>query len=323
MDNGHKRWFGMAPLFNPEDGITIIEPLQSGSGWWAGAPSILYDDEKFYLYYRLRKPRELGRGTNCFIAESSDGINFKTIWQASKEDLDTMSMEKAALVKSLEGKCRLYISFVDPADDKWRTDMLEADSFDKLDPKNRSKIFAADDVGIEGVKDPYVMIVGRKYYMLLSYAPSPERSAELKSEMHATADVYNTGLTKSHSALAVSSDGVNFDWFGDVFSPKDSGWDAYAARLSTVLYIPPVFNVFYDGSETVDENYEEKTGLAISFDLKHYERVTEAGPILTSPHASGSLRYMDAITLKDNIYYYYEYARPDGSHELRLNIVGL
>jgi len=93
--------------------------------------------------------------------------------------------------------------------------------------------------------------------------------------------------------------------------------------LSTVVYIPPVFNVFYDGSEGVNENCEEKTGLAISFDLKHYERVTEAAPILTSPHASGSLRYMDAITIKDKIYYYYEYARPDGSHELRLNIMEL
>jgi hypothetical protein len=30
---------------------------------------------------------------------------------------------------------------------------------------------------------------------------------------------------------------------------------------------------------------------------------------------------MDAITVKDQIYYYYEYARADGSHELRINIV--
>ncbi|HIE26871.1 TPA: hypothetical protein EYP66_06260 [Candidatus Poribacteria bacterium] len=323
MNKIHKRWFSIAPLFEPSGGATVIEPLSSGFGWWAGAPSVLYDDDvkKFYLYYRIRKPRELGRGTNCFIAESNDGVEFKTIWEASKDDLNTASMEKAALVKTLDGRSRLYISFVDSEDNRWRTDMLEADNFEQLDPAKRVKIITADDVGVEGVKDPYVMIIGRKYYMILSYAPSPKRAEELQRDMHATADVYNTGLTKSHSALAISSDGVNFHWLGDVFSPRESGWDAYAARLSSVLYIPPVFNVFYDGSASVAENYEEKTGLAISFNLQNYIRVTEDGPILTSPHASGSLRYMDAITVKDRIYYYYEYARPDGSHELRLNIV--
>ena len=275
--NISKKWFGMAPLFNPEDGITIIEPLNEGAGWWAGAPSALYDDEtdRFYLYYRRRKPRELGRGTDCYIAESKNGINFTTIWEANKSDFNSPSVEKSALVKTLEGKCRLYISYVDPEDNKWRTDMLEADSFDKLEPAKRTKIFTADDVGVEGVKDPYVIIVGRKYYMILSYAPSPKRADELKGKMHATADVYNTGLTKSHTALAVSSDGINYNWLGDVFSPRDKGWDAYAARISTIVYIPPVFNAFYDGSKTVKENYEEKTGLAISFDLRNYERVSD------------------------------------------------
>ena len=95
MQQAHKRWFGMAPLFDPAEGTTVIEPLSSGFGWWAGAPSVLYDDdvEKFYLYYRLRKPRELGRGTNCFIAESNNGIQFTTIWEASKEDLNDESHE--------------------------------------------------------------------------------------------------------------------------------------------------------------------------------------------------------------------------------------
>jgi hypothetical protein len=120
MTKAYKRWFGIAPLFEPNKGTTVIEPLSSGSGWWAGAPSVLYDDnvKKFYLYYRIRKPRELGRGTNCFIAESNDGVEFKTIWEASKEDLNTASMEKAAMVKTLDGRFRLYISFVDPEDNK-------------------------------------------------------------------------------------------------------------------------------------------------------------------------------------------------------------
>jgi hypothetical protein len=33
------------------------------------------------------------------------------------------------------------------------------------------------------------------------------------------------------------------------------------------------------------------------------------------------LRYLDAIVVGGVIHYYYEYARADGSHELRLNRV--
>ncbi len=330
MNQLHKRWLGLAPLFDPAEGITILEPLNPGPGWWVGAPSTLYDERtgKFYLYYRRRsktlgteKPRELGRGTNCYIAESVDGIEFSTIWEASKADLNTPSMEKAALALTLEGKAHLYISYVDPDDNKWRTDLIAGEHFNQLDVQNRIKIFTGDDINAEGVKDPYVLILGRLYYMILSYAPSPPRAKALSEQMHATADVYNTGITKSHTGLAVSSDGVHFRWVGDIFSPRESGWDAYAARISTLLYTPPVFTAFYDGSASVEENYEERTGIAISFDLRNYERVTEAGPILTSPHASGSLRYIDAIVVREQIYYYYEYARADGSHELRLNIV--
>ena len=323
MNRTHKRWLGIAPLFDPAEGITVLEPLNPGPGWWVGAPSVLYDEgtERFYLYYRRRKPRELGRGTNCYIAESRDGLEFSTIWGASKEDLNTPSMEKAALVITLEGKANLYISYVDPADNKWRTDLIQGDRFDQLDARNAVKVFTAGDINAEGVKDPYIFILGRLYYMILSYAPTPPRAGELGEQMHGTADVYNTGLTKSHTGLAVSSDGIRFRWVGDILSPGESGWDAYAARISTLLYTPPGFTAFYDGSASVAENYEERTGIAISLDLRKYERVTEDGPILTSPHASGSLRYMDAITVKDQIYYYYEYARADGSHELRINIV--
>lgn len=54
-------------------------------------------------------------------------------------------------------------------------------------------------------------------------------------------------------------------------------------------------------------------------DLKHYKRLTEDGPILVSPHASGALRYMDVVDMGDELFYYYEYTCADGSHELRLS----
>lgn len=69
----------------------------------------------------------------------------------------------------------------------------------------------------------------------------------------------------------------------------------------------------------MDENYEERTGLAQSLDLVHWDRITENAPALVSPHASGSLRYIDVLQTDEEVLYYYEYARPDGSHELRMS----
>jgi len=319
-----KRYIGVLLLFNPQKGITVLEPTGKGSGHWVGAPSVLYDEDtsKFYLYYRVRKPRPV-RGGECYIAQSNDGVKFSPIWQAKKEDLNSSSMEKSCIIKTLEGKYRLYISYVDPVDSRWRIDMMEASCPVDFNITRRKPILTASSSKCEGVKDPYVLTIGRRYYMIVSYASIYGTvNGELRKKMHATADAYNTGLIKSRTGLAVSNDGVNFNWWGDILSPgKD--WDAYTSRISCILYIPPVFTAFYDGSSTVKENYEEKTGLAISFDLMHYDKITEKKPILTSPYASGALRYMDGIIVEDDIYFYYEYAREDGSHELRMNKVRL
>lgn len=317
-------------LFEPEKGIIVATPPGRGSGYWAGASSILYDEEvgKFYLYYRLRRPRlvengrEIGRGYECRIAESKDGVNFETIWKADKSYFGGISLEKASLIKTLEGNYRLYISYVDPEDNRWRIDMMEADKVEDLDPTKKIKIFTSSDLGIEGIKDPEVIILGYLYYMIVSYAPSPENIDEsLKLKMHETADVYNTGITKSCTGLAVSSDGVNFKWLGDILSPRENSWDAYATRITSILYSPPVFYAFYDGSKDVSENYEEKLGLAVSLSLRDFEIVSTKGPILLSPHSSRSVRYVSVVPVFDKLYYYYEMAVADGSHELRVSVV--
>ncbi|HGE69805.1 TPA: hypothetical protein ENX78_03145 [Candidatus Poribacteria bacterium] len=321
MTDESKRWLSIIPLFNPEDGIKIYDPPGNGSGYWIGAPSVIYDNEKgkFYLYYRRRKPRELGRGYECGISESTDGINFKEIWTASKDKFGSISVERAGLVKTQDGKYRLYIGYVAPEDNKWKIDMIEADSPENFNPDTKRLVLAPENCGVEGVKDPYIMIIGGLYYMLVSYAPTPSIGSD--NSLHATADVFNTGKTSSNTGLAISGDGINWQWLGDVMSPPKSGWNAYATRATCVVYMPPVFCVFYDGGADVNENYEEKTGLAVTFDLKNYHHVSVQSPILVSPYSSGSLRYMDAIKLDGKIYYYYEYARLDGAHELRMNKV--
>jgi len=255
------------------------------------------------------------------IAVSEDGLRFDDVSCVTKEELGSPSLEKACLVKTLDGPLRLYISFVG-ADNKWRIEMLEADQPSELDPARRVQVLTPEDIGTEGVKDPVVLNVGGLWHMLVSYAPSPrEATPDLQGRMHATGDVYNTGITKSHTGLAVSEDGLRWRWEGDVLSPPEQGWDAYCTRIGSVVCLPPVFVGFYDGAATVEENYEEQVGLAVSFDLRNWRRVTTSGPIVASPY--GCIRYVEALQREEDIFYYYEYTRADGSHELRANRVPL
>lgn len=317
---GLKR-FGLPVLFDPAEGVTVREPLGEGPGWWAGAPSAIYDDEtsKFYLYYRYRKPREFGRGVECRIAESDDGLQFEDITRITQQQLDSPSVEKACLVKTPEDHFRLYISFVG-TDSKWRIEMMEAPRPSGFDAAQRVEILTAEDIRAEGVKDPVVLNIGGLWHMIVSYAPSPEQQdADQQRQMHASGDVYNTGVTKSHTGLATSEDAVQWQWQGDILSPPDEGWDAYCTRLNSVLHLPPVFVGFYDGSASVEENYEEQTGLAMSFDMRKWQRITLSGPVVASPY--GCIRYVEALQLERDVFYYYEYTRPDGSHELRANRV--
>lgn len=319
-----KRCLGVAPLFDPRKGVTVVKPPTEAPGYWVGAPSGIYDDEtsKFYLYYRTREPRPM-RGAECYVAESTDGINFTPIWQVRKKELNSPSMEKASLIKIPEGKYRLYISYVDASDNHWRIDMIEASHPADFNINERREVLTASSVRCEAVKDPCVLIVGRKYYMLVAYAvASKSLSADLKDKMHATADAISTGLVRCGTGLASSNDGINFEWHGPVLLPG-KGWDAYAAGISSILYIAPIFTAFYNGASAVTENYEERTGLAISFDLMHYDRLTQNEPMLISPNASHSLRYVNSVVVGNEVCYYYEYAREDGSHELRMNKMNL
>ncbi|MDA7618427.1 hypothetical protein N8703_03925 [Verrucomicrobia bacterium] len=313
-------WDGLKS-FDPEEGVVVMEPLGHGEGYWVGACSIVFDptEQTYYLYYRAREPRPV-RGGKCFVAQSKDGIKFETVWNTTKEALNTDSIEKGSLFRTRDGRWRLYLSYVDPSDQRWRVDLLEANHPSEFDIHQRTSILTARETGCEGVKDPFVMEVDGKIYMFLSYAPGDSTASETQQqEMHASSDIYNTGLSKSSSALAVSEDGIHFKWLGDIFAPGASGWDCHATRLGSVQLLPPLYLGFYDGGPSHLENYEEKTGLAVSLDLQQWHRITPEKPYLTSPHGSGSLRYLHPLELDQELRYYYEYARADGAHEIRMN----
>ena len=320
-------------LFDPDAAHVVVEPLAAGNGHWAGAPCALYlpDEGAFYLYYRRRRPRgaapsrgeEPDRGYACYVARSVDGRHFETIWSASKDAFgDSPSVEKSSLVRDADGRFLLYVSFVDSADNRWRIDVLEADSPADFDPASRRPVLTAADIHAEGVKDPYVVNVGGLWHMFVSYAPTPTLAdAPAREAMHATADVYNTGIAKSSTGLAVSGDGRNWEWQGDVFAPRERGWDSYCSRISSLARVGQQWLAFYDGSADVSENYEEQCGLALSADLRRFTRLSVNGPVVQSRGGSRSVRYVDALPVGENLYFYYECARADGAHDLRLSIL--
>lgn len=117
-----------------------------------------------------------------------------------------------------------------------------------------------------------------------------------------------------------SADGVNFEWQGEVLPPGDS-WDSKLTRVDTMAYVPPGFTVLYGGRSGIEETYEDRTGIAVSFDLKTFQKLTPHKPALQSVHATGSLKYSDIVVLDDAYVFYYECARVDGAHEIRMNRV--
>lgn len=318
-----RKWLGMPPMFDPAKGTTVRAPLGAGPGFWAGAPGVIFDDEagKFYLCYRLRRPLKEGRGFECRVAESEDGFNFRDIWTGTKEQFNSPSIERSALLKTPEGRFRIYVSYVSGDNGKWQIDVLEADSPEGFDPATRQMVLHPDDVDSEGVKDPYIFILGGMYYMFVPYGPKSGIEAESnQDQLHGTGNVFATSRIKHPTGLAVSPDGLKFRWMGDTVVPGE-GWDRNVARVSCVLWVPPVFCVFYDGRTGQGDVYEDRTGLSVSLDLVNYHKVTPDAPILQSPEGSGALRYMDAVPVGDEVFYYYEYCRADGSHELRVTKV--
>jgi hypothetical protein len=120
-------------------------------------------------------------------------------------------------------------------------------------------------------------------------------------------------MTTFPTGLATSPDGVSFDWTPNAL-PVGTGWDRYQARLTTVIDTDAGYVGLYDGSRDASENYEERTGLAVSSDLSSWTSITPDQPWRTSPHSTGSLRYGDIVAIGDTWFIYYEYARPDSAH---------
>ena len=266
----------------------------TGHGRWVGAPSAALDpDGGFVVVYRVRVTDQ--RGAATVVARSADGERLTTVAILDKGRFGAMSMERPAVVRTPPGRWRLYVCCATPNSKHWWIDALEADDPEGLADARPRTVFAGDDR--VGVKDPVVRVVEGRWQAWICCHPLDEPGEE----------------DRMTTAYATSRDGLAWSWHGTALAGRSGTWDARGARVTAVL---PDGRAAYDGRATKEENFSERTGLA---------RLAGADGRLV-PEGDGpvaDVRYLDVLPLPGGGYrLWYEAPLPDGSHELRTELVG-
>ena len=294
------------PLPRWEETAVVVEPPGDEPGSWAGAPSSIVADGWVYLAYRLRLPIGEGRGIANVVARSRDGVSFETVAEVTKDQFGAESLERPALVRTADGRWRLYVSVATPGTKHWRVDLVEAATPEGLAGAPVRTVLPGDDT--VGVKDPVLHHDEFGWHLWASVHPL---------ESWDDADRMTT-------EYATSPDGVNWTWRGTALAPRPGEWDARGVRVSSVRVVGDEITVAYDGRATAGENWEERTGVARGkrqADGSFGELAAVDGPI-GSPYPPHGLRYLSLVTLPDGgDRLYYEATRADGAHDLRTEAV--
>ncbi|WP_127503707.1 hypothetical protein [Actinoplanes solisilvae] len=295
------------PLPRWDESVVVIEPPGEEPGAWSGAPSSIVADGHIYLAYRVRLPIGEGRGIANVVARSTDGVKFETVAEVTKDQFGAESLERPALVRTADGRWRLYVSAATPGTKHWRVELLEARTPEGLATATARVVLAGDETA--GVKDPVLHHDAYGWHLWASVHPL---------ERWDDADRMTT-------EYATSPDGVHWTWRGTALAPRPGEWDARGVRVSSVQVDGDEITVAYDGRATAGENWEERTGVARGkrlADGSFGELTAEPGSPLGSPHAPNGLRYLSLVALPDGRRrVYYEATRAGGAHDLRTELI--
>ena len=281
------------PLPGSSDAAVAVPAPGPGHGFWAGSPSATSDGEGgVVLAYRVREGVGPEGGAQTVVARSDDGETFTTVATLDKSRFDAMSMERPAIVRLDDGRWRLYVCSATKNSKHWWIDVLEVDDLAKLADADARTAFPGDE--LTAVKDPIVQRANGGWHAWICCHPLDTPDEE----------------DRMSSAYATSDDGIEWRWHGTVLAPRPGTWDARGARLTVILTDG---RAAYDGRATKEENWFERTGLA----RRAGERFEQLGdePVYDA-------RYLDVLPLPNGGYrIYYEARLPDGSHELRTELV--
>jgi hypothetical protein len=284
------------PLPGSAPALVAVPAPGAGVGHWAGSSSAALDDDgTFVIAYRVRTGR-YGRGSNV-IARSEDGERFTTVATIEQERFGAQSLEKPSLVRTDEGRWRLYVCPAAPAPSKhWWIDVLEAGDPADFGTAETRTVFPGDEN--TGVKDPLVQRTadgGWQAWICCHPLNVPDEEDRMTT------------------AYATSKDGLDWEWHGTVLAPRPGMWDARGTRVTTVL---PDGRAGYDGRASKEENWFERIGIARLTGERHGELEQ------TNDDAAVDARYLDVVPLPDGGYrIYYEARLPDESHDLRTELV--
>ena len=292
----------------PGKGTVVRTPPGSGYGNWVGGKAS-WDPEsgRFVLFYRERRPLESGRAGRCAVAVSSDGVDFTDVWTATKDEFAANSIEEGHCVRDGD-RWLLYVSYEVAGTSMWRIDVLVANEPDGFETQTRRTVLQPSDYGLGWIKDPFLMRREEQWWL---YAAAPARSGPTVGGKRVTAAPMDS------TVVAVSDDGFYFPEIEYVFeAPGDDSWHGRRARINSIVEWKGELLAFYDGGRTFYDNYEEKAGIAMSADGRSFRRVGT-----DRPWCAEGVRYVSAVVVDEGLRLYYEFTRPDGSHDLRTTLV--
>ncbi len=298
--------------FDPKNGQTILEPEAKGAGYWIGAPFVYYDTDlkKFFLYVRTRNPRpkvgkvhslDVRRGYKCQILESEDGINYKSIWEMKKNQINARSMEGAALIK-IKGRFHIFLSYeTDTKIPRWKIFKAVANHPSEFRPEDFHDIkWDIPNISKLSIKDPIIIEEKGKYYLYIDYYRFYKKPYG------------STGVLSS-------SDGENFKWRGDIFVvPKKCGWLSYLIRLTSIFKDKNTYYGFFDGTDSKEMVCDERSGLVIGQTPYKLRILSCDKPLYSSEFGKGSVRYLFGMIHEEKLWIYFEYTEKDGEHVLKL-----
>ena len=281
------------PLPGMGRAVVAVPAPGDGPGYWAGASSAALDEDGgLVVGYRVRNGHDGIDQT--VIARSPDGETFTTVATLDQSRFGAQWMERPAVVRTEQGRWRLYVCLGTPESKHWWIEVLEADDPAGFETAQARPAFPGDER--TAVKDPIVRLVDGRWHAWICCHPLDVPGAE----------------DRMSSAYATSDDGLEWEWHGTVLTGRPGAWDARGARLTTVL---PDGRAAYDGRASAEENWFERTGLARSTGQQGHFAQIEGSPIV-------DVRYLDVLPLGDGGYrMWYEARLPDESHELRTEVI--